>query len=84
MITMILSILAIVLTVAALVYTGHLAIVYQRFNDGIKDWANALDASTKEAIDRSARQILLELDEKISEGNQEETDVEPLNDKDNE
>ncbi len=84
MITMILSITAIVLTVAALVYTGHLAIVYQRFNDGIKDWANALDESTKEAIDRSARQLLRELDEKISEGNQEETNVEPLNNNEDE
>lgn len=84
MITMILSILAIVLTVAALVYTGHLAIVYQRFNDGIKDWANALDESTKEAIDRSARQILRELDEKISEANQEETNVELLNNNEDE
>ena len=59
---MIISIVAIVLSVAALVYTGHLAIVYQRFNDGIKDWAENLDNSTKDAIDRSARQLLRELD----------------------
>jgi uncharacterized protein YoxC len=59
---MILSIIAIVLAVAALFYGIHVAIVFQRFNDGIKDWANALDKSTKDAIDRSARQILRELD----------------------
>ena len=59
---MIISIVAIVLAVAALVYTGHLAIVYQRFNDGIKDWAENLDNSTKDAINRSAREILRELD----------------------
>jgi len=59
---LIISIVAIVLSVAALVYTGHLAIVYQRFNDGIKDWAENLDNSTKDAIDRSARQLLRELD----------------------
>ena len=81
---MILSIVAIVLSVTAIVYTGHLAIVYQRFNDGIKDWANALDESTKEAIDRSARQILRELDAKISEANKEETNVEPLNNNEDE
>lgn len=82
---MTMSILAIVLGslgllcgVAALVYGIHVAVVFQRFNDGIKDWANALDVSTKEAIDRSARQILRELDEKISEAN-EEDNVEPLN-----
>ena len=80
---MIISIVAIVLAVAALVYTGHLAIVYQRFNDGIKDWAENLDNSTNAAIQRAARQILKELDEKISEANlAEKTDienVEPIN-----
>lgn len=75
---LIISIVAIVLSVAALVYTGHLAIVYQRFNDGIKDWAENLDNSTKDAIDRSARQLLRELDQKISEANENEN-VEPLN-----
>ena len=82
---MTLSIISIVLSVTAIVYSAHVAVVYQRFNDGIKDWANALDASTKEAIDRSAREILRELDEKISEANQEElTDVEPINSDENE
>ena len=92
---MIMSILAIVLGslgllcgVAALVYGIHVAVVFQRFNDGIKDWANSLDESTKEAIDRSARQILRELDEKISESNQDEQteneNVEPINEEDNE
>lgn len=78
MITMILSILAIVLAVVAIGYSAHCAITFQRFNDGIKDWANALDVSTKEAIDRSARQILREMDERISEANEDEN-VEPLN-----
>ena len=85
---MITSIVAIVLAVAALVYTGHLAIVYQRFNDGIKDWAENLDNSTKDAINRSAREILRELDEKIGEANlTEQTEienVEPINEENNE
>lgn len=81
---MILSILAIVLAVAAIVYTGHTAIVFQKFNDGIKDWAEALDASTREAINRSARQILKDLDEQITRDREAQEsgieDVEPLND----
>lgn len=85
---MIISIVAIVLAVAALVYTGHLAIVYQRFNDGIQDWASNLDNSTNAAIQRAAREILRELDEKISEANlteqNENQDVEPINEEDNE
>ena len=85
---MILSFVAIVLAVLAIVYTGHLAIVYQRFNDGIKAWAENLDNSTRDAINRSAREILRELDEKISEGKltelTENQNVEPINEEDNE
>lgn len=79
---MVLSVVAIVLAVVAIVYTGHLAIVYQRFNDGIKDWAGKLDDQTNAAIWRAARQILRELDEKI--GEQVENDVKPLKDKEDE
>lgn len=53
--------------VAALVYGIHVAVVFQRFNDGIKDWANALDDSMRAAIDRQAMEILQELDDKITE-----------------
>lgn len=85
---MIISIIAIVLAVLAFVYTGHLAIVYQRFNDGIKDWAENLDNSTNAAIQRASRQILKELDEKISEANlteqTENENVESINLEDNE
>lgn len=74
----VLSCIGLLCGVAALVYGIHVAVVFQRFNDGIKDWANALDESTRAAIDRSARQILRELDEKISEANANEN-VELLN-----
>ena len=77
------SILAIVLAVLAIVYSGHVAIVYQRFNDQIKSWSENIDASTKDAIERSARQILRELDEKITEEKQKEN-VESLNNNENE
>jgi Na+-translocating ferredoxin:NAD+ oxidoreductase RnfG subunit len=80
---MIMSILAIVLAVLAIVYSGHVAIVYQRFNDQIKSWSENIDASTKDAIERSARQILRELDEKITEEKQKEN-VESLNNNENE
>ena len=85
---MIISIVAIVLALVAIGFTGHLAIVYQRFNDGIKDWAESIDSTTNAAIQRAARQILKELDEKISEANlMEQTDfenVEPINEENNE
>lgn len=83
---MTLSIISIVLSVTAIVYAVHVAVVYQRFNDGIKDWANALDESTRSAIDRQAMEILRQLDQRITEQkaleNQElenQEDVEPIN-----
>lgn len=81
---MILSIISIVLAVVAIGYAFHCAVVFQRFNDGIKEWAYSLDESTRAAIDLSARQILRELDERISEANREEEIFEPLNNEDNE
>ncbi len=87
MIALILSVAAMFMAVAGLIYAGHVAIVYHRFNEGIKEWANALDASTKDAIDRSARQILRELDESITqmnEMNENEEIVEPINNEENE
>lgn len=80
---MIISIVAIVLAVLAIVYTGHLAIVYHTFNEGIKDWATALDDSAKDSIYHAARQILRELDRKAKESEQEEN-VEPLNNNEDE
>lgn len=84
---MIISILGFVLSLTAIVYSVHVAVVYHRFNEGIKEWANALDASTKDAIDRSARQILRELDEHITqmkEMSENEEIVEPINNEENE
>lgn len=85
---MILSIIAIVLAVLAIGYSAHCAITFQRFNDQIKSWSENLDASTKDAIDRSARNILRELDAKISEQkaleNLNEDDFESLNIEENE
>lgn len=80
---MILSILAIVLAVASLVYGIHVAVVFQRFNDGIKDWAEKLDDNTQIAINMAAKRILSELDEKITEQNENEN-VELLNEENNE
>ena len=77
---MILSILGIVCGIAALGYSIHVAVVFQRFNDGIKDWAEKLDDSVAVAINRAARNILRELDEKISAQKEENEEiVEPLN-----
>lgn len=77
---------AYLLSLCAFAYCIHVAVVYQRFNDGIKDWANALDESTRSAIDRQAMEILRQLDERITEQKALESqvldnkqDVEPLN-----
>lgn len=76
---MALSIISIVLSLAAIVYSVHLAVVYNRFNDGIKDWANALDESTRFAIDQQAMRILQEMDERItSQKNQENQENQEL------
>lgn len=79
---------AIILGVAALLtggvslaYAAHLGIVYQRFNDGIKEWAESLDNSTRDAINRQSRLILKELDDRITEQNNQNKYEE---DKDNE
>ena len=80
---MVLSIVAVVLAVVSIVYSGHVAIVYQRFNDQIKEWSESLDASMMDAINRVSRNILRELDKKISEVN-ENLNVEPLNNEENE
>lgn len=88
---MIMSILAIVLAVVAIGYSAHCAITFQRFNDQIKSWCENLDASTKDAIERSARQILRDLDKTITEEKalerqelDNEEDVNPLNNNENE
>lgn len=84
MTAIILSVAAMLMAVAGLIYAGHCAIVFQRFNDGIKDWASKLDDNTNAAINRAARNILKELDERISQQNEENEIVEPLNDNNDE
>lgn len=64
---MILSVISIMLAVLAIGYAAHVAVVYQRFNDGIKDWAKALDESARAAIDRQSMVILKELDDKLTD-----------------
>lgn len=83
MISLVISILAFVLALVCLVYSIHVAVVFNRFNDGIKDWAYSLDISTNAAIQRSALDLLRQMDEKITEQN-ENHDVEPINDENNE
>lgn len=89
---------AYLMALCAFAYCIHVAVVYQRFNDGIKDWANALDESTRSAIDRQAMEILRQLDQRIIEQKELEKlaptdeeiefvrnyDVEPLNINDDE
>lgn len=74
-------IISVVLSLSALIYAGHCAIVFQRFNDGIREWSINLDNSTRDAIECSARNILRELDAKITSVKEEEN---PKNDLENE
>lgn len=67
MASIIISVVALVLAVAALAYSVKVALVYHRFNEQIKDWAYRLDESAKDAINRSSREILRELDSKLTE-----------------
>lgn len=55
---MILCICSFVLALVSIAFTWHLSIVYNRFNNQIKDWALKLDESTKSSIELAARQIL--------------------------
>ena len=74
-IAIILGALAFVLALGSLFYSVHVAVVYKTFNDGVKDWAESLDVSTRNAIDLSARNILRELDSKISAINEDSNDL---------
>lgn len=55
---MILCICAFILALVSIAFTWHLSIVYNRFNNQIKDWALKLDEATRAAIELSARQII--------------------------
>lgn len=74
-IAIILGALAFVLALGCLLYSVHVAVVYKTFNDGVKDWAESLDVSTRNAIDLSARNILRELDSKISAIDKDSNDL---------
>jgi hypothetical protein len=66
------SIISAVFSALVLAYAVHLSVVYHRFNEGIKSWAETLDDSTRDAINRAARDILRQLDEQISAQSEEQ------------
>lgn len=70
---------ALIFSVLALAVGVTCTIAYDNFNKAIKDWASELDSTTREAIDRSARQILRDLDNEISQTLGEQTEVKPIN-----
>lgn len=81
MASIIISVVALVVAVASLAYSVKVALVYHRFNEGIKDWAYRLDESAKDAINRSSREILRELDSRLTaerETNNEEKIIEDV------
>ena len=65
-----LAIVGIFLSVVCLIYAIHISVVYTTFNRNIKEWSKELDDATTESINRAARNILRELDRKITEYNE--------------
>jgi hypothetical protein len=56
---------------SALLYSVRVAGQFDTFNQNIKSWSEAIDDSAALAIDRAARRMLRELDEKIGENKNE-------------
>lgn len=68
----IVSIIALVLSLAVLPYCIRLGLAYHRFNEQVKEWADDLDTKMRYAIDAAARGILTELDSRIEDNNNTE------------
>jgi len=68
-VAIVLGALGLVSGLSALVYSIRVAGQYDTFNKNIKAWSESLDDSTNAAINRAARNILRELDERITENN---------------
>lgn len=62
----VIAIVSMFLSVVCLLYAIHVSIVYKTFNDNIKSWSEELDNATNASINRAARRILRELDDKIT------------------
>lgn len=74
-IAMILGALGLVSGLSALLYSIHVAVVYDTFNKNVKAWSESLDESTNAAINRSAYMILKKLDDSITENKNDLNDL---------
>lgn len=79
-IAIVLGALGLVSGLFAFLYCFKVALVYDTFNKNIKSWSSSLDDTTQDAINRAARNILRELDERITN----KDDSNDLNFKENE
>ena len=66
-VSLVLSVVALVLALVSFLYGFKVALVYHRFNEQIKSWAESLDDNISRAIGIASRRILLDLDARISE-----------------
>lgn len=66
----VLGIVSIFLSFVCILYTIHVSIVYSTFNKNVKTWSENLDNSTRDTINRVARNIIRDLDKKISDLNE--------------
>lgn len=71
------SLVSLLVSLSVLGYCLKLTIVYHRFNEQIKTWAESLDDQMMDSINLAARKILTELDARITDNNN-------LNSEDNE
>ena len=66
------SIVAVVFALFSFLYGFKVALVYHRFNEQIKEWAESLDDNITRAVGVASRRILLDLDARITEDNNNE------------
>lgn len=62
------------LSLAAIGFSLHLSVTYRKFNDSVSKWSQELDAEMRDSIARASRQLLREMDSKISNLNEHEND----------
>lgn len=71
-VSLVLSIVAVVFALFSFLYGFKVALVYHRFNEQIKEWAESLDDNITRAVGVASRRILLDLDARITEDNNNE------------
>lgn len=75
----ILMVIMFVLCLVCLGWTIHCSVTYYRFSESIKQWAIELDNSMKDALERAARKLLMDMDARIEEEKQKSQEEDEIN-----